>query len=324
MSNPTAATSRSAAPRLSPLELDVTVGTPPWELPGTLSLPAAERPVPGVVIVHGSGPHDRDGSIGPNKPYLDLAEGLVAAGIAVLRYDKRTLVHRADLASLGTDFTVDDEVVDDAIAAVNLLRGTPGVDPDAVFVLGHSLGGYLGPRIVARAPGVRGLVVLAGNTRGMAEVILDQTEYVASHGGTPSPEAEAAMQALRRAVTLLGSSGLTPETPPSELPFGVPATYWLDLRAYDPVATAAALRAPILILQGGRDYQVTSADFQGWRTGLASGAEATFRWFPELSHLFIAGEGPASPGDYAVPGHVAGIVVETIASWIGGITTGRD
>ena len=300
-------------------ELDVTVGVRPWELPGTLSLPGADRPVAGVVIVHGSGPHDRDGTIGPNKPYQDLAEGLVAAGIAVLRYDKRTLVHRAELASLGTDFTVDDEVVDDAVAAVDLLRGTPGVDPNAVFVLGHSLGGYLGPRIVSRSGAVRGLIVLAGNSRGLAEVILDQTETIASVGGAPTPEAATAIELLRKQVELVASPALNAETPVADLPFGVPAAYWLDLRAYDPVATAAAVGGPVLILQGGRDYQVTSADFEGWRAGLGSGADATFHWFPEMSHLFIAGEGPAGPGDYAIPGHVAAVVIETIAAWIGGI-----
>ncbi len=321
MSTHTAATTSSAVPQPGPRqELDVTVGTPPWELPGSLSLPAADHPVPGVVIVHGSGPHDRDGTIGPNKPYLDLAEGLVAAGIAVLRYDKRTLVHRAELASLGTEFTVDDEVIDDAAAAVELLRRTPGVDPDAVFVLGHSLGGYLGPRIVARASGARGLIVLAGNSRGLADVMLEQTEAIASLGAAPTPEVAAAIESLRRQVALATSPALTAETPAADLPFGVPAAYWLDLRAYDPVATAAGLDGPILILQGGRDYQVTAADFEGWRAGLGSGAEATFRWFPEMSHLFIAGEGPAGPGDYAVPGHMAAVVVDTIAAWIGSIT----
>ncbi len=320
MNAPTPARSHSGGPkRSSSRHLDVTVGVAPWELPGTLSLPAADRPVPGVVIVHGSGPHDRDGTIGPNKPYRDLAEGLVGAGIAVLRYDKRTLVHRTELASLGPTVTVDDEVVDDALAALDLLRGTPGVRPDAVFVLGHSLGGYLGPRIVSRAPAVRGLIVLAGNSRGLAEAILHQTETLASMG-SPTPEAAAAIESLRRQVAVIVSPALTEETPAAELPFGVPASYWLDLRAYDPVALAASLDRPVLVVQGGRDYQVTATDFEGWRAGLSARVDATFRWFPEMSHLFIAGEGQASPGDYAIPGRVAAVVIDTIAAWIAGIT----
>lgn len=301
-------------------DVEVTVGGAPWVLPGTLSLPAADRPVPAVVIIHGSGPHDRDGTIGPNTPYRDLAQGLVAAGIAVLRYDKRTLVHQARMADLATSLTVDDEVVADALAAVAILRSTPVIDPDAVFVLGHSLGGYLGPRIVSRAPGVRGLIVMAGNTRSLAEVILDQVTFMASLGGTPPPEAEAAIEALRRGMALVTSPELTPRTPASDLPFGVPATYWLDLRGYDPVAAAAGLERPILVMQGGRDYQVTAADFDGWRRGLGSRDGVTLRWLPDLSHLFITGDGPAGPGDYAIPGHVAAIAIDLIAGWIGVIT----
>ena len=313
------ATSRLVPDPTGPRDVEVSIGRAPWVLPGTLSLPAADRPVPAVVIVHGSGPHDRDGTIGPNRPYRDLAEGLVAAGIAVLRYDKRTLVHKARMADLATSLTVEDEVVVDALAGVAMLGSTPAIDPDAVFVLGHSLGGYLGPRIASRAPGVRGLIVMAGNTRSLAEVILDQVTFMASLGGTPPPEAEAAIEALRRAVALATSPELTPRTPASDLPFGVPATYWLDLRGYDPVAVAAGLERPILVMQGGRDYQVTAADFDGWRRGVGSRDGVTLRWLPDLSHLFIAGEGPAGPGDYAVPGHVAAVAIGVVAAWIGGI-----
>ncbi|MFN8630046.1 MAG: alpha/beta hydrolase [Chloroflexota bacterium] len=277
-------------------DIEVTVGEAPWRLPGTLSLPAADRPGPAAVIVHGSGPHDRDGTIGPNTPYRDLAEGLVAAGIAVLRYDKRTLARRAELAPLAATLTVEEEVVDDALAAVALLRATPAVDPGAVFVLGHSLGGYLAPRIAARAgDAVRGIAILAGNSRGLAEVMLDQTETLASAGGAPTPEAAAALDALRGQVARLSSPELGPDTPASELPFGVPASYWLDLRAYDPISTAAALHRPILVLAGGRDYQVTRIDFDGWRTGLAGVEGVTFDWQPRLSHLFIEGDAAPSP-----------------------------
>jgi dienelactone hydrolase len=295
---------------------DITIGAPPWELPGTIDLPAAERPVPGVVIVHGSGPQDRDGTIGPNTPYRDLAEALVAAGIAVLRYDKRTLVHRARMADVAATFTVDDEVVDDALAAIGSLRATPAVDPDAVFVLGHSLGGYLGPRIVARSPEVRGLIVFSGNTRSLPEVILDQTEFLASRSGAPSPEAATAIATLRRQVAVVRSADLTPETPASDLPFGVPAAYWLDLRGYDPVATTAGLHRPVLVLQGGRDYQVTAADFEGWRRAAASRQGVTLRWLPELNHLGIAGDTPAGPADYAVAGHVSETLAGAIAGWV--------
>jgi dienelactone hydrolase len=272
-----------------------------------------------VALVHGSGPLDRDGAVGPNRPYRDLADGLGARGIAVLRYDKRTLVHRAAMAAFGPGLTVDDEVVDDALAAVRLLRGAPGVDPEAIFVLGHSLGGYLAPRIAARSPEVRGVIVLAGNARGLAEVILDQMETISAAEGAATPEAAAAIETIRRQVARLESPDLSPDTPPAELPFGVPAAYWLDLRDYDPAATAARLGRPILILAGGRDYQVTRADFEGWERSLGDDRDATLRWFPDLNHLLIAGDGPVGPADYAIAGHVAAVIPETIAARVDGI-----
>jgi len=318
MLTPTLGAGATPGPAAARRDLEVVVGDAPWLLPGTLSIPAADRPLPAAVIVHGSGPQDRDGTIGPNRPYLDLAEGLLAAGIAVLRYDKRTLARRAELAPLASTLTVDDEAVDDAVAAVRLLRSVPAVAPDAVFVLGHSMGGFLGPRIVARAGGaVRGLAILSGNSRGLAEVLLAQTEAIAAAGAAPTAEAAAALAALRGQVARVVSGRLGADTPATELPLGVPASYWLDLRSYNPVATAAALGCPILVLAGGRDYQVTGADFDGWRRGLAGTSATAFAWFPTLSHLLIAGDGPASPADYAVPGHVAPEAVAAIASWIG-------
>ena len=301
------------------VDVEVTVGPAPWALPGTLTRPAAAPgPVPAVVIVHGSGPVDRNGTVGVLTPYADLAAGLAGRGIAALRYDKRTLVRRAELAAIGQNITVADETVDDAMAAVGLLGQTEGIDSAAVFVLGHSLGGYLGPRILERCTTARGLIILAGNTRPMPEVILDQTAYIASLGGDPTPEMEQALAALRHGAALAASPALSPSTPSAELPFGVPASYWLDLRDYDPAALAAGLRRPLLILRGERDYQVTEADMDGWRAGLAATPDVTFRTYPGLSHAFVAGEGPGTPQDYLRPGQVADEVIDDIARWIRG------
>ncbi len=303
--------------RVQFIETDVTVGPAPWALPGTLTFPTgAPGPVPAVVIVHGSGPVDRNGTVGVLTPYADLASGLAGQGIAVLRYDKRTLVRRAELAAIGPDVTVADETIDDAVAAIDLLGQTDGIDPEAVFVLGHSLGGYLGPRILERSATARGLVVLAGNTRPLPDVILDQTTYLASLAGDPTPEVEQALAALRRSAEVAASSELSPSTPAAELPFGVPASYWLDLRDYDPSALAASLRRPLLVLRGDRDYQVTETDMDGWRAGLVAAPDVTFRTYPGLSHAFVVGDGPGTPQDYLRPGHVAHEVIDDIASWI--------
>ena len=143
--------------------------------------------MPAVILVHGSGPNDRDETIGANKPFKDLATGLASRGIAVLRYDKRTRVHGAKVAAL-TDFTVNQEVIEDVIEAVKALRAQPRIDPARVFVLGHSLGGMLVPRIATADPTIAGLIVLAGAARPLEEAIVAQSRYIAVADGTISPE----------------------------------------------------------------------------------------------------------------------------------------
>ncbi len=105
-------------------EREISFGEDSWTLPGTLSIPYKEGPFPALVLVHGSGPNDRDETLGANKPFRDLAQGLASRGIAVLRFDKRTRVHGARIAS-SSGLTVAEEAVDDAVLAVGFLQGYP-------------------------------------------------------------------------------------------------------------------------------------------------------------------------------------------------------
>jgi dienelactone hydrolase len=297
-------------------ETEVTVGAAPWKLPGTLAMPTGEGPFPAVVLLAGSGAQDRTETIGVNAPLRDLAQGLASAGIATLRYDKRTRTHAAAMAEDAGAITVREETTDDAIAAVELLRATPGIDPDRVFVAGHSLGGYLAPRIAAQMDEPpAGIALLAANSSRLEELILAQVEYLAATGAL-GPDPQEQLAAIREQVALVTSPELSPTTPATNLPLGVPAAYWLDLRTYDPLATARDLAIPIFLAQGGRDYQVPPSELTAWREALAGRDDTTFREYPSLNHLLMAGSGPSSPAEYGEPGHVSEEVVVDLAAWI--------
>lgn len=284
-------------------------------LGGTLTLPRGAGPFPALVLVHGSGPHDRDETIGPNRPFLDLARGLAARGIAVLRYEKRTLARPADFAA--GDYTVDDEVVADAVAAIAALRGVAEVDPRRVFLGGHSLGAMMAPRIAQRVRTLTGLVLLAAPARSLLEVVPAQMRYLAALDGTVDAQ-EQAQIAQFDAQAAATAAMASPDTPATGLLLGLPAHYWLDLRDYDPVSIARGLPQPLLVMQGERDYQVTPAeDFVRWRQAFADDPRATLKTYPTLNHLFIAGSGAPGPAEYMQAGHVAEQPIADIAQWIG-------
>jgi dienelactone hydrolase len=293
-------------------EREITLGSAPWVLHGTLTMPKGKGPFPAVVLLHGSGPQNRNETIGPNKPFRDLAEGLASRDIAVLRYDKRTLVYAAEMAKL-PNVTVEQETLEDARAAIALLTNTPGIRSDRIFVLGHSLGGYLAPRLAQSDPSVRGIILFAASSRPLEDMIVQQTGYLLKQRGA-SPEeikkkVDAAQQETNRVKAIQpGDTGTY---------FGIPASYWLDLRNYDPVATAKALAIPILMLQGERDYQVTtSEDLLRWRLLLDPHRNVTVHVYTNLNHLFEEGKGPSTPAEYSQPGDVAEYVIGDIAGWI--------
>jgi uncharacterized protein len=295
-------------------EQDITLNTgTEWELPGTLTLPVGDGPFPAVVLVHGSGPEDRDETIGPNKPFKDLAWGLATQGIAVLRYDKRTLVYGQKMKDMA-GLTVKEETIDDALAAVALLHNTDKIDPARVFLAGHSLGGYLAPRIAAQTSDLAGIILLAGPARPLDVLMVEQVKYLLSLKSGLTDADKAQLKAIEADAEAL--QNLTASTDPSKTYLGIPAAYWLDLKQYDPVAVAQTLTLPMLILQGERDYQVTMTDFKLWQDGLAGHDNVTFISFPSLNHLFISGEGPSTPEEYSQPGHVSQQVIQDITDWI--------
>jgi hypothetical protein len=289
-------------------------------LPGALTIPNGAGPFPAVVLVAGSGPEDEDETIGPNKPFKDLAWGLAGRNIAVLRYTKRTAQYAKELQANDAGFTVNQETVDDARAAVALLAKRPEIDSSRIFVLGHSLGGMMAPRIAEGDAQVSGLIILAGPTRPFGQVLVDQVRYIEGLQGAITPEAQKQIDAVEQSAREIESSSLAADTRLNVMGSVIPGSYFLDLRAYHPAEVAARLKIPMLILRGERDYQVTAEDTDGWKKALAGKAGVSFTTYPGLYHLFMPssspGTGLGTPADYQKSGHVAPPVIDDIATWI--------
>jgi len=217
-------------------EQPVTVGQEPLKLRGTLTLPkgrnAGETPArqggwPAAVLVQGSGPTDQDENIGPNKPFKDLAWGLASKRVAVLRYNKRTFQYPA---SFKGQFTVEEETIADARAGVALLAARPEIDPHRIFIVGHSLGAMLAPRIAKEDSQIAGIVIMAGNTRPLEDLIVEQVKYQASLAGTPRPETEKAIADAEKSAAQIRSVSLAPTDTVNTLGSPIPGSYFLDLR----------------------------------------------------------------------------------------------
>ena len=303
-------------------EVEVTIGEGKWAVPGTLTIPNSSydntEPFPGVVLVHGSGPNDRDESIGPNKIFRDLAWGLASKGIAVLRYDKRTLKHASEFTeSLVLNMTVKEEVIEDALLAVNSMREAPEIDSKNVFLLGHSLGASVAPRIGEQDPDLAGLIIMAGIIRPLEDTILEQFTYLYSLTGSMTDEQKATLESLKVKVARVKDLQPSAEVPSTELPLGISATYFRDLHNHPTEEILKKLSMPMLILQGGRDYQVSPTnDFEIWEKELKTRDNVYLKLFPSLNHLFIEGEGKSTPQEYGVEGHVSEEVIRVISQWL--------
>lgn len=294
-------------------EKEFIFGKEDWKLGGTLTIPEGEGPFPLVILVHGSGPQDRDETIGPNKPFKDLASGLASKGIAVFRYDKRTKVYPEKISKNLEKFTVREETIEDLKEAIKFLKENKEIKISKIFILGHSLGATLGPKIAQENKEIKGIILMAGVPEGLyINKILEQTKYIFSLDGELSEMEEQKLKEIEAQLEKIKKL----ELKEGEIILGASKAYWEDLLKYDPVKTLKEIKIPVIILQGERDYQVTLKDFNTWKEKLKGLKNIKFKSYPDLNHLFISGKGKSSPEEYENEGHISEEVIEDISSWI--------
>ncbi|MCL2249286.1 MAG: alpha/beta fold hydrolase [Oscillospiraceae bacterium] len=297
---------------------------------GILSMPdGAAEPIPAAVIVQGSGASDMDGTIGGNRPYRDIAEFLAANGIAVVRADKRTYTHGVRIVQeLGGYATVWEETVEDALFATELLRADRRIDENRIFIIGHSLGGTLAPRIHASNGNFAGLILMATTPRSLPELFLEQmraSSYAGVEEGLIDESVlEAALEELYELAELLDTiKNMTAEEARiTQIPgLGVWAYYLADLEAHSFEAYISRVNVPILVMQGLSDFQVIpTVDLILLQELLEGRDNVSFNIYNGLDHLFM--ETTATNFvQHAMriiesPGHVDEIVLKDIVDWI--------
>lgn len=300
-------------------EEEVTIGSGPLALPGTLTKPAKGGPFPVVVLVHGSGTNDRDEAIGGSKPFRDLAVGLASQGIAVLRYDKVTYEHLVKI-SADPKFTLKRETVDDAISAVDFLKGRSDIDASRIYVAGHSQGGFAIPLIVQadQAHAIKGTIVLAGPSGKFADILVEQQDEqikrLKSLGQDTSAH-EAAKAQLQQIADAINDPQYSVDHLPDNFPLS-PAYWWFEQRDYVPVDLAKTQTEPMLILQGENDCQVPFDQLAGWKNGLAGRSNVEYKSYPKVTHLLSEYDGVSTGAEYAQPNNVSEAIVNDIAAWV--------
>ncbi|HET8829090.1 MAG TPA: DUF3887 domain-containing protein [Pelobium sp.] len=291
----------------------VTIKSGKFELPAMLTLPKDSVNVPVLILVHGSGPSDMDESIGPNKPFKDIATGLASKGIASLRYVKRTLTYPQ---AFNGAFTVKDEVLDDALAAIKFAKTIPQIDSQKVYVFGHSLGGMLAPRIATLDPSVKGLILAAAPARKLQDIAIEQNNYF--NNLQPDSIKKANAELLSKSIKELDNVKTFNATTVAQdsIYLGLPVSYWADLNAMDQVGIAKKLSQRIFIIQGGNDFQVSRQNFDIWQKALQGKRNVDFKLYPMLNHLFAFVSEKGDNRQYAIPANVDQTLIGDLASWI--------
>ncbi|MGI6360979.1 MAG: alpha/beta hydrolase family protein [Bacillota bacterium] len=289
-----------------------------FPLEGLLTMPAQRKSqLPAVVLVHGSGANDLNQTIYFNRPFKDIANYLAAHGIAGVRYNKRNFTYGEKMLGKARDITVKSETIEDAILASNLLRRHPAIDPHRIFLVGHSLGGMLAPRIDASGGNFAGLIIMAGSPRNLWQILRDQNDNVMAKLADGFRKRRLAKKLAKEAAIMQDFTAMTDEEAQKRRVFNHYFAYYFKEMADHPTEKyLAQLNKPLLIMQGEADFQVfADKDFKLYQQLLADNPQVTFKLYPQLNHFFMpAGDGTIR--EYYKKANVDEAVLFDLVYWI--------
>ena len=310
-----------------------------FELAGTLSVPDGSGPFPAVALVTGSGPQDRDETLGRHRPFFDIATDLAGRGIVVLRFDDRGFGASGGSFEGATTF----DFADDVRGAVDFLAADARVDGNRIGVLGHSEGGVVAPIVAEQTERVSFVVLLAGTAVTGREILIGQQDDVMRSEGASDEEREwqlswivpiieaaatdqpdDALEATIRSIMAEAASEAPDGVSDLEVEAATPVMVqtfldpWMrTFLRHDPVPALEALDIPTLAVLAELDIQVTPARNEAsLRAALAGNPGAEVVVLPGLNHLFIEAETGAVSEYEQLPGPVAPSLLDLVGEWI--------
>jgi dienelactone hydrolase len=298
----------------------ITIGRD-YPLAGVLTLPDnTEKPVPAVVLVHGSGAADRDEKIHELRPFADIASELALHGVAAIRYDKRSFTYGRQMVKSKTPVTVYEETIQDAVFAADLLRNDPRIDSENIFIAGHSMGAMLSGRIDAEGGNFKGLIMMAGSPFSLDEILLRQLQEL-SESSNFLVKAVIAKQKEKMAGQFAAMDSMSDaEAMKIKTGSGTTLYYFKDIKEHPAKNYLLANEKPLLIMQGEKDFQARAdLDYAALQDILKDRKNVTWRLYPDLNHLFmksVYGNLKDANKEYKVRQHIPREVIADIAEWI--------
>ena len=297
-----------------------------YPLKGILTLPEnSDGPVPAVVLVHGSGSSNMDEKVGKLTPFKDIAEGLARHGIACVRYNKRSFSYGLKMVrDRSLTITAKEETIEDAILATELLKADSRIDSDKIFIIGHSMGGMLAPRIDIEGGDYRGLIIMAGTPRRLEDVMKEQLGETLDQMN-PFVR-KLASGSINKLLKKFDGMYDVPDEQAKKIKIGNGATlyYFKDMGQTTVAEYMAQVNKPMLIMQGDKDFQVKAdVDFVIYKEMLKDRDNVTFKLYENLNHAFVNsvyGTISKAKQEYNVEQHIGENVIADIANWIKEIT----
>lgn len=298
------------------VETDVTIRSGKYNLQATFTYPMNGTHFPTIVMVAGEGPCDMDVSKGPNKFFKDLACGFAMNGIASLRFNKRTYQYPEVNDAPLTGFTPNEEIIEDAIAAVRSAKSILAVDTTRVFLLGHGLGAHLLP-LIAQTTKPKGMMLIGAPGLPYEDVVYNTQTYINNIAGTSTLEMQDLVSLKERvdSVKLLNDSS---DFAPYELPLEMPVSYWMFLKNYNAVKTATALNLPMFFIYSGRDFQTTAADMEVWKKAMANKNNVQFKFYENLNYYLHFGDKPSTPDEYIQKKQASKVAIDEMSKFVMG------